>query len=341
MLRRLRICAPVGLSLLLLPPWRTPWTARSTANRYRSGRWPWTPFGPSSRASWCSSCRRASPWSRADYPGQERGQHHDEEHRGLFHGLPWLLDPRFRHHVRQRQQLPGHHRLLRCGGHGRPVLVSELDVGADPDGMVLPIGVLRHRRHHRFRRHGGADPIFSLSDLQLHHFAHLLSHGGALDLGRWMAGGVGHAGFRRLHGGPFHRCVVRSRRRHRARAPTRQIQPGRKALGDSGSQSDARHPGRVDPVVRLVRIQPRKHHGRGRQRHFAHGRQYQPGGRRRGHRSRVDRVDDVRQTRSHDDSQRRPGRPRGHHLRVRLRGALGRDRLTSAFSRVSWWSFRC
>ena len=39
---------------------------------------------------------------------------------------------------------------------------------------------------------------------------------GALDLGRWMAGGVGHAGFRRLDGGPFHRCVVRSRRRHRA-----------------------------------------------------------------------------------------------------------------------------
>ena len=66
---------------------------------------------------------------------------------------------------------------------------------SDLDGVVLSPDVLCHRRHHRGRRHGGAHPILELSGFQFRDLADLLSHGGALDLGRWMAGGAGMLDF--------------------------------------------------------------------------------------------------------------------------------------------------
>ena len=65
---------------------------------------------------------------------------------------PWASGYWVRHHVRQRQRLLRNHGLLRRGGHGGPVPGSELDVGSDPDGVVLSPDVLCHRRHHRCRR---------------------------------------------------------------------------------------------------------------------------------------------------------------------------------------------
>ena len=139
-----------------------------------------------------------------------------------------------------------------------------------------------------------------------------------LDLGRRLPRRPRHAGLRRLHGRP----PVRSDRRARGHPPARPADRQVRSLGqgapDPRPLDAARRPRRADPLVRLVRLQPRLHPGGRRRALRRHRRHHQPRGcrrrARRGGRRLRRPADDRRRLRR----QRRDRRPRRDH-RTRAR----------------------
>ena len=125
--------------------------------------------------------------------------------------------------------------------------------------------------------------------------------------------------FRRFDGGAHHRRLHRPGRRDRARsAPRPQVQ-ARRRRPHAAARSDDRGVRRLDPVVRLVRLQPRQHAlGDGLRRHRPRRRQHHAGRLRGGPDRDVRRLLHEQEVGRELHGQRLPGRTGRHHLPLLL-----------------------
>ncbi len=264
---------------------------------------------------------------------EERRPHRGQERAHPRAGVHRLLPGRLRHRVRRRRQRPrrrlGVRPFDRRARHGRQGAV--LLVRGDPGVGRLPVRgrLLRRVAGDRVGRHGRADEAVGVLRLRRRLHAHLLARL-PLDLepGRLVVR-VGHAGLRRLDGRPPAGSARRPRRGAAPRAANRQVRPRREAKRDPRPQHGLHHAGRDHPLVRLVRLQSRIDvERRFRRRRFLRLRR--PEHEHRGRRRRARRGRDVmagdQEARPLDDAQRRRGRARRDHRRMRVRRPLGGDR---------------
>ena len=194
------------------------------------------------------------------HPGQERGQHHDEEPHGLLRRRASRSSP-------SATPSPSAARATTSSGPTGWFLGD----GAFPYGTLtvpgdlhLPGRVRRDRGDDRVGRDGRAHEVQELLRLPLRHLGVHLPGRRALALGRRLAGPARHAvpRLRRLD----HRAHGRRRRRphgaHRPRAPHRQVRPRRQAARHPGHNIPFAVLGMLHPAGRLVRLQPRLRAGR-------------------------------------------------------------------------------
>ena len=205
-----------------------------------------------------------------------------------------------------------------------------LDRRAADGQVLLPTRVRRNGCDDRLRGGRRAHQVSVVHRVQLHHGDRYLPGGGPLDLGRRLAGDQRLPRFRRL----ARRCTRSAA--GRPWSASIMLGPrigkycgGRQAQRHSGPQHDGRHDRLLDPLVRLVRLQPGQHDGRRCRTRSAHICVTTNMAAAAATLTRDGYLlDHARQAGLGHDAQRLPGRPGGHHrlLCVRQRNVVGHHR---------------
>ena len=256
-------------------------------------------------------------------PRQERRRRGREDPRQPLDRHARLLGRRLRFRLRQRQRRARSRRLLPLGLRLRvAVLLERSDLGQVPvRGRVLhrqPRDRLGHdARPHEVRR---------LHRVRARVRGRHLPARRPLDLGRRLPRRPRHAGLRRLDGRPPLRSDGGARRHTPPRPADRQVRSQGQGPPDPRPLDAPRRARRADPVVRLVRLQPRLHPGGRRRALRRHRRHHQPRCRGRRARRRGSGLHRPADDRRGLRRQRCDRRPRRDHRTVRVRGQLGGGR---------------